>query len=130
MKEDGAFDKNNNYLFLVSVNISNVYMKIQQYEKSIKELEIVKSPSLKKDWPNLYATIIDYAGMKIVNQFKRPVLNRTERDKSPYSEIIFHLRTNQGKKKIMIWNFCMIYSSGLLSADLSEQDLDILFFII
>ncbi|MFA5645031.1 MAG: DNA methyltransferase [Candidatus Ratteibacteria bacterium] len=41
---------------------------------------------------NLYATIIDYAGMKIVNQFKRPVLNRTERDKSPYSEIIFHCK--------------------------------------
>jgi len=30
--------------------------------------------------------------MKIINQFKRPVLNRTERDKSPYSEIIFHLK--------------------------------------
>lgn len=42
---------------------------------------------------NLYPTIADQAGMKIVNQFKRPVLNRTERDKSPYSEIIFHLKS-------------------------------------
>lgn len=42
---------------------------------------------------NLYPTIAERAGMKIVNQFKRPVLNRTERDKSPYSEIIFHLET-------------------------------------
>ena len=41
---------------------------------------------------NLYPTIAEKAGMKIVNQFKRPVLNRTERDKSPYSEIIFHLK--------------------------------------
>jgi len=41
---------------------------------------------------NLYPTIAEQAGMKIVNQFKRPVLNRTERDKSPYSEIIFHLK--------------------------------------
>jgi len=40
---------------------------------------------------NLYPTIAEQAGMQIVNQFKRPVLNRTERDKSPYSEIIFHL---------------------------------------
>ena len=40
---------------------------------------------------NLYPTIADQSGMKIINQFKRPVLNRTERDKSPYSEIIFHL---------------------------------------
>jgi len=41
---------------------------------------------------NLYPTIAKKAGMKIVNQFKRPVLNRTERDKNPYSEIIFHLK--------------------------------------
>ena len=42
---------------------------------------------------NLYPTIAQKAGMKIINQFKRPVLNRTERDKNPYSEIIFHLKT-------------------------------------
>lgn len=42
---------------------------------------------------NLYPTIAEQSGMKIVNQFKRPVLNRTERDKSPYSEIIFHLKS-------------------------------------
>ncbi|MBU2495459.1 MAG: DNA methyltransferase [Candidatus Omnitrophota bacterium] len=43
---------------------------------------------------NLYPAIAEQAGMKIINQFKRPVLNRTERDKSPYSEIIFHLKDN------------------------------------
>lgn len=41
---------------------------------------------------NLYPAIVERAGMRIVKQFKRPVLNRTERDKSPYSEIIFHLK--------------------------------------
>ena len=41
---------------------------------------------------NLYPTIAEKADMKIVNQYKRPVLNRTERDKNPYSEIIFHLK--------------------------------------
>lgn len=41
---------------------------------------------------NLYPVIAEMADMKIVNQFKRPVLNRTERDKSPYSETIFHLK--------------------------------------
>jgi hypothetical protein len=41
---------------------------------------------------NLYPKISELAGMKIMNQFKRPVLNRTERDKSPYSEIIFRLK--------------------------------------
>ena len=42
---------------------------------------------------NLYPTIAENAGMKIVNQFKRPVLNRTEKDKAAYSEIIFHLKS-------------------------------------
>lgn len=41
---------------------------------------------------NLYPVIAEKAKMKIVDKFKRPVLNRTERDKSPYSEIIFHLK--------------------------------------
>lgn len=41
---------------------------------------------------NLYPAIAEQSGLKIVNKFKRPVLNRTERDKSPYSEIIFHLK--------------------------------------
>ena len=44
---------------------------------------------------NLYPTIAEQSGMKIINQFKRPVLNRTERDKSPYSEIIFHLKNGK-----------------------------------
>lgn len=42
---------------------------------------------------NLYPEIAEKSGMKIVNQFKRPVLNRTERDRTPYSEIIFHLKS-------------------------------------
>lgn len=40
----------------------------------------------------LYPRIVDNAGMQIVNIFKRPVLNRTEKDKTPYSEFIFHIR--------------------------------------
>lgn len=43
---------------------------------------------------NLYPKIAEKAGMKIVNQYKRPVLNRTEKDKTAYSEIIFHLKEN------------------------------------
>ncbi len=44
------------------------------------------------DKNNLYPIIAQNAGLKIVQQFKRPVLNRTERDKGAYSEIIFHLK--------------------------------------
>ena len=42
---------------------------------------------------NLYPYISKLADMKIVNQFKRPVLNRVEKDRSnAYAEIIFHLK--------------------------------------
>jgi hypothetical protein len=41
---------------------------------------------------NMYPTIAKNVGMKIVNQFHRPVLNRTEKDKTAYSETIFHLK--------------------------------------
>jgi hypothetical protein len=40
----------------------------------------------------LYPKIADKAGMRIVNQYKRPVLNRVEKDRAAYSEIIFHLK--------------------------------------
>ena len=48
-------------------------------------------------WPmtNLICTpeIARLAGMKIVTRFKRPVLNRVEKDRShAYSETIFHLK--------------------------------------
>ena len=42
---------------------------------------------------NMYPTIADMAGMRIVNQHKRPVLNRTEKNRnSAYAETIFHLK--------------------------------------
>jgi DNA modification methylase len=44
---------------------------------------------------NMYPTIAENAGMMIVNQFKRPVLNRTEKDKTAYSETVFHLKEKQ-----------------------------------
>jgi len=42
---------------------------------------------------NLYPDIAQLSDMKIVNRFKRPVLNRVEKDRSnAYAEIIFHLK--------------------------------------
>ena len=42
---------------------------------------------------NLYPQIAEKSGMKIINKFKRPVLNRTERDRTPYAEVIFHFKS-------------------------------------
>ena len=41
---------------------------------------------------DLYPTIAERAGMRIINQYKRPVLNRSEKDRAAYSEFIFHMR--------------------------------------
>lgn len=40
----------------------------------------------------LYPLIAEKSGLQIVDQFKRPVLCRTERDKAAYSETIFHMK--------------------------------------
>lgn len=44
------------------------------------------------DQMNLYPEIAKRSGMKIVQEYKRPVLNRTERNKKLYQEKIFHLK--------------------------------------
>ncbi len=42
---------------------------------------------------NMYPTIAERSGMRIADLYKRPVLNRTEKDKGAYSESIFHLKS-------------------------------------
>jgi DNA modification methylase len=73
----------------------------ENYAKSIAEVLNNCKRFMAKDYNvllvandkwNLYPAIAEQAGMKIVNQFKRPVLNRTEKDKGAYSEIIFHMK--------------------------------------
>ena len=73
----------------------------ESYIKGIAEVLINLKKYLANDYNvflvandkyNLYPKIADLAGMRIVNQFKRPVLNRVEKDRSAYSEIIFHLK--------------------------------------
>ncbi|MCC7577124.1 MAG: hypothetical protein KK926_09855 [Methanomethylovorans sp.] len=44
------------------------------------------------DKHKLYPLIAEKSGLTIVNEFHRPVLNRTEKDKSAYSEVIFHMK--------------------------------------
>lgn len=67
--------------------ISKVLLNCRKYLTDNFDIFLVAN-----DKYNLYPTIAERSEMSIVNQFKRPVLNRTERDKSPYSEIIFHLK--------------------------------------
>jgi len=68
--------------------IADVLNNCRKYLKDDFDIFLVAN-----DKYNLYPEIAEKSGMKIVNQFKRPVLNRTERDRNPYSEIIFHFKS-------------------------------------
>ncbi len=67
--------------------VANVLLNSKKYLSEDFNVFLVSN-----DKYNLYPAIADKAKMKIVNQFKRPVLNRTEKDKAAYAEIIFHFR--------------------------------------
>lgn len=67
--------------------ISKVLINCQKYFIPNYDIFLIANDKF-----NLYPTIAEKAGMKIIEQFKRPVLNRTERDKGAYSETIFHLK--------------------------------------
>jgi len=62
-------------------------MNISKFIKDDGDFFIVAN-----DKYNLYPLIAEKSGLAIVEQFKRPVLNRTERDRQPYAEIIFHMK--------------------------------------
>lgn len=67
--------------------ISDVLTNIRQYLNMKSHILIVAN-----DRWDLYPRIAERSGFEIVETYKRPVLNRTEKDKQPYAESIFHLR--------------------------------------
>ena len=67
--------------------ISSVLLNCKRYLKKDFNIFLVAN-----DKYNLYPQIAEKAGLKIVNQYNRPVLNRTEKAKNAYSETIFHLK--------------------------------------
>lgn len=69
------------------IEISNVLKNYKKYLIDDYNIFLVAN-----DKYDLYPSIAEKAGMKIVNRFKRPVLNRTEKNKNAYAEIIFHLK--------------------------------------
>ncbi len=68
--------------------IAEVLLNCKKYLKEDYNIFLVANDKF-----NLYPKIAELAEMQIVNTFKRPVLNRVEKDRdTPYSEIIFHLK--------------------------------------
>lgn len=67
--------------------ISNVLVNMKKYLKDTADIFIVAN-----DKRNLFPGIAKRSDLNIEEVFRRPVLNRTERDKQPYSESIFHMK--------------------------------------
>ncbi|MCD6104956.1 MAG: hypothetical protein J7J43_04145 [Thermosipho sp. (in: Bacteria)] len=67
--------------------ISDVLNNCKQFLKQDYDVFLVAN-----DKYGLYPQIVELSNMKIVNEYKRPVLNRVEKDRSAYAEIIFHLK--------------------------------------
>ena len=73
----------------------------KSYIKGISDVLNNCKQQLKKDYNvflvandkyGLYPKIAELSNMKIVNEYKRPVLNRVEKDRAAYAEIIFHMK--------------------------------------
>ncbi|MCF8266999.1 MAG: site-specific DNA-methyltransferase [Ignavibacteriales bacterium] len=67
--------------------ISEVLLNSKNYLSNDYDVFLVANDKF-----GLYESIAGKSGMKIVNRYKRPVLNRVEKDRSAYSETIFHLK--------------------------------------
>jgi len=67
--------------------ISQVLINVGKFVKDDGNYFLVAN-----DKYNLYPEIARRSGLKIVEKFKRPVLNRTERDRQPYCEIVFRMK--------------------------------------
>lgn len=90
--EIGSMAKGNNRSAVEKYidDIVGVLVNCKKYLKKDYNVFIVAN-----DKHHVYATIAERAGMQIVEQFKRPVLNRTEKDKNAYSEIIFWMKEKE-----------------------------------
>ncbi len=67
--------------------ISDVLINCQKHLDDDYDVFLVAN-----DKYDVYPAIAERSSMRIVNRFRRPVLNRTERDKAAYSETIFQLK--------------------------------------
>jgi len=68
--------------------IAEVLINCKKYLQNNYDIFLVANDKFK-----IYPKIAELSGMKIVNEFKRPVLCRVEKDReTPYSESIFHLK--------------------------------------
>ncbi len=69
-------------------SISKVLLNCKKFMQDDFDILLVAN-----DKYNLYPEIAEKAKLKITQKYKRPVLNRIEKDRSAYSEYIFHMKS-------------------------------------
>jgi len=69
------------------IGIAQALLNVKRFLQKDYDIFIVANDKF-----NLYPLIAEKAGMQIVQEFKRPVLNRVEKDRGAYAEKIFHLK--------------------------------------
>ena len=67
--------------------IAKVFINCKKYLTQDSNIFIVANDKFK-----VYPKIAEIAELEIINKFRRPVLHRTEKDKSAYAETIFHMK--------------------------------------
>jgi hypothetical protein len=94
-----GFERNDE-LEIGAMNKGQTKLAKENYTQGIADVLINSKRFLSDDYDiflvandknNLYPRIAELAGMQIVNQHKRPVLDRTEKDKTAYSEINYKI---------------------------------------
>ena len=70
-----------------SKGIVEVLLNSQRFMRENSKIFIVVNDKM-----DLYKKIFEMADLEIIREFKRPVLNRTSRDRNPYYESIFELK--------------------------------------
>lgn len=79
--------------------ISDVLINCSRFLAEDSNIFIVANDS-----SDLYQAIADRSNLSIVQEFQRPVLNRSSRDRKAYGESIFHMRREQkGDKLADLW---------------------------
>ena len=92
--------------------ISSVLSNISKYIKDNGDFFIVANDKL-----NLYPEIAKKSNLRIIHEYLRPVLARSEGDRQPYTEKIFHMRKNikmQKKLTDYYWKEILYQSKYIL----------------
>lgn len=95
--KDSDFNLEKKYLYSIesSINISYIFEKMNQYDRSIEELELILKPDLKEKWPLGYVSAIGNLGY---SKMKKGLINGS--DKYFKEALRFSIKNNFENNKV------------------------------